>query len=169
MSSTRHSARLCLRFGAAFARYASSGELTFAEREFDCASNYRSKHCAFQTAVGIGNRSDEAGDGKTPPGRGGGKARTTQAPGSQKREESFLIQERSIHLRQCVGSIFTRFLVEASIHSVPFLRTGNISAWIPVLSMTQTSKSASDGAIEISSHFSGSEWSAMYFTLTRGG
>ena len=49
------------------------------------------------------------------------------------------------------------FFVEASTQLVPTLRAGNISAWTPFLSITLTSRSASDGAIETGNHLSGSE------------
>jgi hypothetical protein len=49
----------------------------------------------------------------------------------------------------------TRFFVDASTHSVPLLRTGNTSAWTRSFSITPTSSSVSDGAIEIGSHLSG--------------
>jgi len=52
-----------------------------------------------------------------------------------------------------------RFFVEASTQSVPLLRTGNNSAWLPRFSITQTSRSPSDGAIETGSHLSGGHWS----------
>ena len=48
-----------------------------------------------------------------------------------------------------------RFLVDASTQSTPPLQTGNTSAWVPLWSITQTSRSASAGAIETSHHLSG--------------
>jgi hypothetical protein len=47
------------------------------------------------------------------------------------------------------------FFVAASTQSFPFLRHGNIRAWTSPLSMTQTSKSLFDGAIDTGNHFSG--------------
>jgi hypothetical protein len=63
----------------------------------------------------------------------------------------------SFHLRQCVGTMSMRFFVLASTQSVLFLRTGNMSAWTPPRSMTQTSRSMSGGAIDTGNHFSGKE------------
>ena len=48
------------------------------------------------------------------------------------------------------------FFVSASTQFISVLRTGNISAWMPFWSITQTSRSVSNGAIEAGSHLSGS-------------
>jgi hypothetical protein len=48
--------------------------------------------------------------------------------------------------------------------SAPFLRHGNTRAWIPCLSITQTSRSVSDGAMETGNHLSGSKDRSYNYT-----
>ena len=68
--------------------------------------------------------------------------------------QGVLIYRPFAHFRQCVGAISIRFFVEASTQVFPFLRTGNTSAWLSLPSITQTSRSLSDGAIDTGNHCS---------------
>lgn len=83
------------------------------------------------------------------------EAKLKQISKSDEKRAYYVLEPFAPHLRQCVGAMSMRFLVDASTQSTPFLRTGNTSACGPLWSITQTSRSASAGAIETSHHLAG--------------